>query len=95
MANRVDLQHRGTGAFIDVVTASGRNSFAYGTRAGGASKPFTDRTVVPIESLTKVFTALLLADMVRQGQTHRIARLNYEQRCLKPIDTFRSDHQLT
>jgi D-alanyl-D-alanine-carboxypeptidase/D-alanyl-D-alanine-endopeptidase len=68
MANRVEAQHRGTGAFIEVITSSGRNFFVYGTRAGGASKPFTDRTVVPIQSLTKVFTALLLADMVRQGQ---------------------------
>jgi CubicO group peptidase (beta-lactamase class C family) len=68
MAWRVDEQHRGTGMFIEVVAPSGRSSFEYGTRAGGASQPFTDRTVVPIESLTKVFTALLLADMVRQGQ---------------------------
>jgi len=68
LVTRVDVQHRGTGAIIELVTSGGRQETAYGTVASGRKQPWTGDTVVGVQSVTKVFTALLLADMVRRHE---------------------------
>ncbi|MBU1375728.1 MAG: beta-lactamase family protein [Alphaproteobacteria bacterium] len=66
LAHRVDIQKRGTGAVVGMRDPKGRSAVAYGsTRIGG---PGADaRSIFPIASLTKVFTALLLSDAVQRG----------------------------
>lgn len=67
LVHRVDIQKRGTGAVAGLRTVKGRSAVVYGsTRAGG---PLADvRSIFPIASLTKVFTALLLSDAVHRGR---------------------------
>jgi CubicO group peptidase (beta-lactamase class C family) len=68
LATRVDRQHWATGIVVGLVTPQGARTIAYGaTSKGGAQKVGAD-TVYDIGSITKVFTALALADMTRQGE---------------------------
>lgn len=65
---RIDRQHRATSAVVGVLRPSGRSIVAYRSkRAPHAVEPGGD-TVFEIASLTKVFTALLLADAVTRGE---------------------------
>jgi CubicO group peptidase (beta-lactamase class C family) len=66
MAHRVEGQKHGTGVVVGARGSQGRWTEAYGrTRVGG---PATDpRSIFPAASLTKIFTALLLADSARRG----------------------------
>jgi CubicO group peptidase (beta-lactamase class C family) len=68
LVTRIDVQHRGTGAIIALVTPNGRREITYGTVAAGNSRPVNGDTVFAILSVTKVFTALVLADMVRRHE---------------------------
>jgi CubicO group peptidase (beta-lactamase class C family) len=65
---RIEVQHRGSGAVLALVTPDDVRVVAYGTpRAGGTASVGGD-TVFGAQSLTKVLTALLLADMVDRGE---------------------------
>lgn len=55
------------GIVVGVVDGSGARYFAYGGAARGGA-PVDERTVYEIGSITKVFTALALADMVVRGE---------------------------
>jgi serine-type D-Ala-D-Ala carboxypeptidase/endopeptidase len=67
LAKRVDEAKEGTGAIVGRLTPRGRSFTAYGrTRADGSE--ITAETIFEIGSITKVFTALLLADMVERGE---------------------------
>jgi D-alanyl-D-alanine-carboxypeptidase/D-alanyl-D-alanine-endopeptidase len=68
LITRIDVQHRGTGAVVVIVTPTGRRTIAYGSVAEGDKRPVSRDTVFDVASITKVFTALLLADMVRHGE---------------------------
>lgn len=60
-------EERVVGAAVGVVTGKGRRVFGYGkTAADGGETPRGD-TIFEIGSISKVFTALLLADMVERG----------------------------
>jgi CubicO group peptidase (beta-lactamase class C family) len=63
LATRIDVQRQATGAVIGIVAPSGRRVIAYGTRGVDDKRPVTADTVFDVGSITKLFTALLLADM--------------------------------
>lgn len=68
LVRRIDVQHRGTGAVIVIVTPDGRRTITYGTVAAGSASPVNGDTVFGVASITKVFTAVLLAEMVHRGE---------------------------
>jgi len=68
LSTRVDDQHWATGIVVGLVTSAGTRTIAYGTTTrGGAQKVGAD-TLYDIGSITKVFTALALADMAQHDQ---------------------------
>jgi len=64
---RIEKQRRATGAVIGVLRPSGRSIVAYQSKRGPRAVEPGGDTVFEIASLTKVFTALLLADAVTRG----------------------------
>lgn len=68
LVRRIEVQHRGTGAVVLVVTPEGRRTISHGTVAAGSARPVNGDTVFGIASITKLFTAVLLAEMVRRGE---------------------------
>ena len=67
LINRIDEAKRGTGVMVGVLTPDGRSFTTYGRVSAGGAEP-TAETMFEIGSITKVFTALLLADMVERGE---------------------------
>lgn len=68
LATRVDLQKRAVGIVVGITSPAGHRIVAYGARSLKDRTPVDGRTVYDIGSLTKVFTALLLAEGVEHGR---------------------------
>ena len=64
---RIEKQRRATSAVVGVIRPSGRSIIAYQSKRGSRTVEPGGDTIFEVASLTKIFTALLLADAVRRG----------------------------
>ena len=68
LADRIDTQHQGVGIVVGVIDAHGRRFVSYGVSDKADGRPVDQRTIFEIGSMSKVFTSLLLADMVQRRE---------------------------
>jgi serine-type D-Ala-D-Ala carboxypeptidase/endopeptidase len=68
LADRIDKYGRSVGIVIGIIEPQGQRVVAYGRLNQGDSRPVNGDTVFEIDSITKVFTGLLLTDMVARGE---------------------------
>jgi CubicO group peptidase (beta-lactamase class C family) len=68
LANLVDRQHVAPGMVIGIIEPTGRRIIAYGVRDASDPRPVDGDTLFELGSITKLFTALLLSDMVGRGE---------------------------
>jgi len=66
--DRVATYHDSVGLIIGVIEPTGRRLIARGPAQIGNDDPVNGDTIFQIGSVTKLFTAALLADMVRRGE---------------------------
>lgn len=68
LAERLGAASKGCGIVVGIVEPRGRRVVAYGHVDARDPRPLTADTAFEIASVTKVLTALLLADMARRGE---------------------------
>src|SRR3984957_5602864 len=68
LAKRIDEQKQAVGIAVGVLEPNGRRVVAYGNLANGDPRTLDGDTIFEIGSISKLFTSLLLADMVNRKE---------------------------
>lgn len=68
LVDMVDRRHVAPGMVIGIIGPQGRRIIAYGRRDANDPRPVDGDTLFEIGSITKLFTAVLLTDMVQRGE---------------------------
>jgi CubicO group peptidase (beta-lactamase class C family) len=68
LVRRVDQQKQAAGMVVGVIEPNGRRVVAYGNLAKGDARAVDGETIFEIGSISKIFTSLLLADMVNRNE---------------------------
>ena len=68
LRERIDIAKRGVGIVVGLIDENGTRVVSYGKPSVNSEKPLDGDAIFEIGSITKTFTAILLADMAARGE---------------------------
>lgn len=68
LIERIDERGLGVGMVVGITEDGSHRVVAHGSRDRGGADPVNEKTLFEVGSITKLFTALLLSDMVNRGE---------------------------